>query len=166
MLEFKLVNKGYSMKNLVIWLTMLSMLMVPADSIAQSTRKRKKMGNLTLRKLKSAIPPSKAGPRKRVKARNVGLIKPPSSKKFYVYDDDPRKAEYNRLVDEEIKRLYKLSKQYKRSRSRGEIWLRLGERYVEKAQIIDFKLQDNYDKKLKAYNEGENQKKASSAQQA
>ncbi|MCJ8275519.1 MAG: tetratricopeptide repeat protein, partial [Bdellovibrionales bacterium] len=84
---------------------------------------------------------------------------PPSSNKFYAYDVDPRKTEYNRLVDEEISRLYKLSKQYKRSRSRGEIWLRLGERYVEKAQIIDFKLQDAYDKKLKAYNEGKTKRK-------
>lgn len=120
---------------------------------AQSEQKRKQMGNLTLQKLKSNIPPSAAETPKRVQSRNVGLIKPPSSRAFVVYDDDPRKAEYNRLVDEEIKRLYKLSSQYKRSRSRGEIWLRLGERYVEKAQIIDFKLQDEYDKKLKAYNE-------------
>jgi tetratricopeptide (TPR) repeat protein len=35
----------------------------------------------------------------------------------------------------------------------------LGERYVEKAQIIDFKLQDTYDKKLKAYNEGKTKRK-------
>lgn len=126
--------------------------------MAQS-KKRKQMGNLTLKKLQSNIPPAKKIQRKRVRARNVGLIKPPSSKKFYVYDDDPRKAEYNRLVDEEIKRLYKLSRQYKRSRSRGEIWLRLGERYVEKAQIIDFKLQDTYDKRLKAYNEGKLKRK-------
>lgn len=147
------------MKNTFIGLLVLSLFMVSGDGIAQTKRKRKQMGNLTLRKLKAQIPPSQAMAKKKVRARNVGLIKPPSSKKFYVYDDDPRKAEYNRLVDEEIKRLYKLSKQYKRSRSRGEIWLRLGERYVEKAQIIDFKLQDNYDKKLKAYNEGKTKRK-------
>ena len=153
------MNKLMSMRNIFVGLTVLSLLVMAPDASSQVKKKRKQMGNLTLRKLKSKIPPSKALQKKKVKARNVGLIKPPSSKKFYVYDDDPRKAEYNRLVDEEIKRLYKLSRQYKRSRSRGEIWLRLGERYVEKAQIIDFKLQDNYDKKLKAYNEGKTKRK-------
>ncbi len=148
------MNKERGMKNLLAGLLLLSIVSLSPEASAQASRQRKQMGNLTLRKLKSEIPPAKATRKKRVRARNVGLIKPPSSKKFYIYDDDPRKAEYNRLVDEEIRKLYKLSKQYKRSRSRGEIWLRLGERYVEKAQIIDFKLQDAYDKKLKAYNEG------------
>ena len=147
------------MRKIIIGLTLFSMLFVSADGLAQSKKKRKQMGNLTLRKLKADIPPAKATAKKKVRARNVGLIKPPSSKKFYLFDDDPRKTEYNRLVDEEIKRLYKLSRQYKRSRSRGEIWLRLGERYVEKAQIIDFKLQDKYDKQLKAYSEGKTKRK-------
>ncbi len=142
------------MRHILISFTTLTLLVLTNIGHAQSQQKRKQMGNLTLQKLKSSVPDAKPIPKKTVKPRNVGLISPPSSKKFYVYDADPRKAEYNRLVDEEIKRLYALSKQYKRSRSRGEIWLRLGERYVEKAQIIDFKLQDNYDKKLVAYNEG------------
>lgn len=141
------------MKTLLISLTMLAVLVGSSDAHAQE-RKRKQMGNLTLRKLKADIPEARKVPKKQVRARNTSLIKPPSSSKFYQFDADPRKSEYNRLVDEEIKKLYKLSRQYKRSRSRGEIWLRLGERYVEKAQIIDFKLQDNYDQKLKAYNEG------------
>ncbi len=147
------------MKNLLVGLLILSMLGISPDAMAQTPRKRKQMGNLTLRKLRSEVPEAKKLQRKQVRSRNVGLIKPPSSSKFYVYDDNPLKAEYNRLVDEEIKRLYKLSRQYKRSRSRGEIWLRLGERYVEKAQIIDFRLQDDYDKKLEAYNSGKSKRK-------
>ncbi len=147
------------MKNLLVGLLILSMLGISPDAMAQTKRKRKQMGNLTLRKLRSEVPEAKKLERKQVRSRNVGLIKPPSSSKFYVYDDNPLKAEYNRLVDEEIKRLYKLSRQYKRSRSRGEIWLRLGERYVEKAQIIDFRLQDDYDKKLEAYNSGKSKRK-------
>jgi cellulose synthase operon protein C len=146
------------MKKIAINLFLVCFLLSANFGLAQSEVKRKQMGNLTLRKLKSNIPPPETT-KKLVRARNVGLIKPPSSKSFYVFDDDPKKAEYNRLVDEEIKRLYKLSRQYKRSRSRGEIWLRLGERYVEKAQIIDFKMQDQYDKNLKAYNEGKTKKK-------
>ena len=107
-------------KYILLWFSALSLFLASSDTLAQA-KPRKRMGNLTLQKLKSAIPPSKSVIKKNVRVRNVGLISPPSSKKFYVYDDDPRKAEYNRLVDEEIKRLYKLSKQYKRSRSRGEI---------------------------------------------
>jgi cellulose synthase operon protein C len=148
------VNKDLAMKHLFISLTTLTIMVASNLAEGQSQQQRKKMGSLTLQKLKSSVPEAKPLPKKQVQARNVGLISPPSSSKFYVYDDDPRKAEYNRLVDEEIKKLYKLSRQYKRSRSRGEIWLRLGERYVEKAQIIDFKLQDDYDKKLQAFNEG------------
>lgn len=147
------------MRSILHILIILSLLPVGESAFGQSDRKRKQMGNLTLRKLRSDIPPSQSSTPKSVTTRNVGLIKPPSSKAFFVYDDDPRKAEYNRLVDEEIKRLYKLSSQYKRSRSRGEIWLRLGERYVEKAQIIDFKQQDAYDKQLKAFSEGKTKKK-------
>ncbi len=151
---FKLVSKDVDMKRHIVDVLLVTLIVVFSQSaISQDQPKRKQMGNLTLQKLKSNIPTAEAATSKKVRPRNVGLIKPPSSKSFLIYDDDPRKAEYNRLVDEEIKRLYKLSSQYKRSRSRGEIWLRLGERYVEKAQIIDFKMQDDYDKKLKAYNE-------------
>ncbi len=139
------------MNNMLIGLVLFSLVFTSGEGFAQSPGKRKKMGNLTLRKLKSQIPKSQSLRKNDIPVRNVGLIKPPTSSNFYVYDDDPRKTEYNRLIDEEIKRLYRLSKRYRRSRSRGEIWLRLGERYIEKAQIIDFKLQDNYDKKLKAY---------------
>ncbi len=153
MLGYKLVNKTSLFGKYIAAITTLAILFGVSVGHAQE-RKRKQMGNLTLRKLKAEVPNAKPIPRKKVRARNVGLIKPPSSSKFYQYDDDPRKEEYNRLLDEEIKRLYNLSRQYKRSRSRGEIWLRLGERYVEKAQVIDFKLQDAYDKKLEDYNKG------------
>ena len=136
----------------------LCMAVTPSDA-ASKKRARKKMGNLTLQKLRSAIPQGQKIRKKKVKSRNVRLVSPPSSNKFYLFDDDPLKAEYNRLVDEEIKRLYRLSKKFKKSRSRGEIWIRLGERYVEKAQIIDFKLQDDYDKKLKAFQSGKSKRR-------
>ena len=145
--------------NALIGFIVFSLFFTTGESFARGPGKRKKMGNLTLRKLRSKIPKSKSLRKDKAPTRNVSLIKPPPSNKFYIHDDDPGKAEYNRLVDEEIKRLYKLSKRYRKSRSRGEIWLRLGERYVEKAQIIDFKLQDNYDKKLRAYHKGKTKRR-------
>ncbi|MCB9072093.1 MAG: tetratricopeptide repeat protein [Bdellovibrionaceae bacterium] len=113
---------------------------------------RKKMAELTLKKLSSQIPQSKLPPPTKVLPRDVTIIKPPSSSKFF-YSDNELKAEYNKLIDLEIQKLYKLSQKYKTSKSRGEIWLRLAERYVEKGKIIDFAAQDNYDKKIKLWEE-------------
>ena len=154
MWEYRLVNKRR------MGLVFLFSLIFPlSKGFSQTPGKRKKMSNMTIQKLKSKIPESKSMRSDKVRVRNVGLIKPPDSGNFYIYEDDPRQSEYNRLIDEEIKRLYKLSRRYRKSRSRGEIWLRLGERYVEKAQIIDFKMQDDYDKKLKAFNEGKTKRR-------
>ena len=157
---YRLVNK----KSVVSFVFLFLLIFPLSKGFSKIRGKRKKMGNMTIQKLKSKIPESKSMREDKVRMRNVGLIKPPDSGNFYIYEDDPRQSEYNRLVDEEIKRLYKLSKRYRKSRSRGEIWLRLGERYVEKAQIIDFKMQDDYDKKIKAFNEGINQKTSQAAQ--
>jgi len=146
-------------KKLIRSLLVFLMFFGAFEAFGATARKRKKMGNLTLQKLKSAVPPAKAIPKKKVRQRNVGLVKPPSSSKLYAFEDDPLKAEYNALVDEEIKRLFSLSKKFKKSPARGEIWIRLGERYVEKAQIIDFKIQDKYDRQLKAFQEGKTKRR-------
>jgi len=84
-----------------------------------------------------------------VATRSLGEVKPPRSNEFY--ESNNKEAEYEHLVDEEIRALYNLSIQNKRSPNRGEIWLRLGERYVEKARLIEFREQANYDKALKAF---------------
>lgn len=122
---------------------------------AEPVSKRRQMGNLTLQKIEMSIPKANSILRaEKVQARNVFLVKPPSNSKFYTLDTDPLKNEYNRLLDEEIKKLFKLSEKYKRSPNRGEFWLRLGERYVEKARLVEFKLQDDYEQKLKAFQTG------------
>jgi tetratricopeptide (TPR) repeat protein len=83
-------------------------------------------------------------------ARNLGNVMPPRSSEFYSQGES-KEAEYERLVDEEIKTLFKLSQQNRKSPNRGEIWLRLGERYVEKSRLVEFRAQAEYDKKLKEY---------------
>jgi len=147
----KFLTKSFS---IVIVILLFSVNSIAANNIKLPPRKRTQMGKLTLQKLKSAVPQGKKIQKKKTKQRNVGLIKPPSSNKLFYVEGDKRKAEYNRLVDEEIRRLYALSKKFKKSKTRGEIWVRLGERYVEKAQIIDFKIQDRYDKQLAAFQSG------------
>jgi TolA-binding protein len=99
---------------------------------------------------KVALPTSQAL-RTPVATRSLSVVKPPRSNEFY--DTSNKEAEYESLVDQEIKALYNLSQQNKRSPNRGEIWLRLGERYVEKARLVEFREQANYDKELKNFME-------------
>lgn len=105
---------------------------------------------IEIKKESSALPTSQA-----LKAptttRSLGLVKPPRSNEFY--DTNSKEAEYEHLVDEEIKALYGLSQANKRSPNRGEIWLRLGERYVEKARLVDYREQANYEQRLKDFND-------------
>lgn len=103
-----------------------------------------------MQRVRSSLPQSHALKGAPAGKRSLGAVKPPKSNEFYD-SGSTKEAEYERLVDEEIKALFKLSQQNRRSQSRGEIWLRLGERYVEKARLVDFREQAEYDKKLKDY---------------
>lgn len=81
--------------------------------------------------------------------KDLRRVRPPRSNEFYVANS--KEAEYERLLDLEIKKLFQLSQQYRKSVNRGEIWLRLAERYVEKARLIEFREQSAYDQKIKDY---------------
>jgi TolA-binding protein len=140
------------MKNIILFVTAF---LFVSSSLAQSKDPRRrdalqKMTDMTLQKLSAQLPASKLTG-ERVVSRDVSIIKPPSSTKFYVYDENPLKSEYNKLLDQEIKKLYALSQKYKTSKNRGEIWLRLAERFVEKGKIIEMKTQDDYEKKMKLW---------------
>lgn len=107
--------------------------------------------NLNLQHAQSALPEAQqvAGP---AKTRSLEAVKPPSSNSFYD-GGSSKEAEYEHILDEEIKQLFKISSQSRTSANRGEIWLRLGERYVEKARLIDLREQNEYDHKLKDFAE-------------
>ena len=85
------------------------------------------------------------------KARSLEAVKPPRSGTFY--ETGSKEAEFEKILDEEIKTLFRLSRQNQRSPNRGEIWLRLGERYVEKARLIDLREQAEYERNLKDFAE-------------
>ncbi|MBY0316190.1 MAG: tetratricopeptide repeat protein [Bdellovibrionales bacterium] len=114
---------------------------------------KKKMADMTLKKLSESVPTARPILQEQTRPRDMSVVKPPRSSRLFLYDDDPLRVEYNKLVDEEIKKLYTLSSKYKTSRNRGEIWLRLAERYVEKGNILDMKVQDDYDKRMKKWEE-------------
>ncbi len=143
------------MNKIVKNLLVLSVLVTVNPAFSQTPKshsERKKLAEMTLKKLSEQLPQSKPLSGEKVVPRDVSVIKPPRSSRFFT-DDNALKAEYNKLIDQEIDRLYNLSKKYKTSKSRGEIWLRLAERYVEKGKIIEFKAQDDYDKKVKLWEE-------------
>lgn len=88
-------------------------------------------------------------------ARPVDLsrVKPPRTSVFYT-DANSDQAKLERITDQQINELFKLTQRFKSSPQRGELWLRLAELYVEKAGVIDFRKQNEFDSRLKDFQEG------------
>ena len=91
---------------------------------------------------------------------NLAQIKPPARSSMY-YEPGTNEAELEKITDEGINQLYKLTRQFKTSKRRGELWLRLAELYVEKARLIEYKLQQKYDDELHDFQSGKTKKKPS-----
>lgn len=116
----------------------------PASGGGRSSR------SLDMRRSSVSLPQSRAQSAPK-RTRSLEAVKPPSSGSFY--EDGTKEAEFEKILDQEITTLYRLSRQNQKSPNRGEIWLRLGERYVEKARIIDLREQAEYERKLKDFSE-------------
>lgn len=84
---------------------------------------------------------------------NLGEVKPPQTRNFY-QDGNDDKAKLESITDRQINELFKLTQRFKASPQRGELWLRLAELYVEKAGIIDFRKQDEFDRKQMDFDAG------------
>lgn len=84
--------------------------------------------------------------------RNLSDIKPPRTNDFY--EGGGKEAEYERLLDQEIAALFNLVQKSKASPTRGEMWLRLAERYVEKSRLVEYREQSAYDRRVKDYLDG------------
>jgi TolA-binding protein len=117
----------------------------PTASATKAKPTSAKSIGLGMERTKSALPESQKL-QEPPKARSLEVVKPPKSGNFY--DSGTKEAEYEHILEEEIKTLYQLSQRNKKSPNRGEIWLRLGERYVEKARLVDLREQAEYEKKL------------------
>lgn len=87
-------------------------------------------------------------------AINLDIIKPARSYEIINSQNLTEVQEYEKLLDEQVSELYKLTKKYKDSEKRGELWVRLAELYVEKGSLIDYRKQKDFDQKLAAYNAG------------
>jgi TolA-binding protein len=84
-----------------------------------------------------------------VKPKNLSSIKPLRTKQ--IMDSSKETSQLEAVIDEGIEELFKLTQKYKNSPNRGELWLRLGELYVEKAKLIEFRTYEEYDKQLSLY---------------
>ncbi len=89
-------------------------------------------------------------PLKKRKKISLRDIQPPPSTKLY-YQRGSDEAELEAVINEEIDQLFKL---LKRDRN-AELTLRLGSLYVEKARLISFKIQVDYDKHLQEFKSGQ-----------
>lgn len=76
--------------------------------------------------------------------RTLRSIAPPRRLRFYtrLTEDEER---ISMALDEEIDKLFKLTAKYQKSSVRGKLWLRLGELYREKSQLIETRLQASHD---------------------
>lgn len=90
---------------------------------------------------------------------NLETVKPPRSSDILQNRGGGTRAEYERVLDQQILELYKLTQRFKNSPNRGELWLRLAELYVEKAGIVDARQQDAYDQAVAAFKAGKTRAK-------
>lgn len=105
----------------------------------------------TLKKASTQLPESQLGFQQKSKM-NFDSIKPPKSSEL-MREDNTDRGQYEKVLDQQIQELFKLTQKFKNSRNRGELWLRLAELYVEKAALVDNRAQNEYDARIKAYNE-------------
>jgi len=162
MLERKVVNRSLFF--------VLAALLLSGSVHAKTTRKSRTVGDLlkrieqkankvSLKKAKDELPKHKTigAAKSKVDLRSV---KPPSSSKIF-YPEGSLDASLEKATDKGIAQLYKLSRQFKNSPRRGEIWLRLAELYVEKARLIEYKISQDFETKMQAYIDKKIKKKPS-----
>lgn len=101
-----------------------------------------------------SLPSASLGFKQSAKSYNLESVKPPKSSAILRKDSGQGQVEYEKILDQQIRELYKLTQKFKSSSNRGELWLRLAELYVEKAGIIDTAKQDLYDAKLRDFQAG------------
>lgn len=131
-----------------------------ADMLA-SAEASSRGGRVQMSKTDTALPSSNLGFKAPVTAVNLDTVKPPRSSEIMTHGGRGAgdRDQYEKILDEQIQELYKLTQKFKASQNRGELWLRLAELYVEKAGLIDGRRQDEYDAKLRAFQSGQLKKK-------
>ncbi len=121
--------------------------------ILKRIEKNTKKVDLNKSKTRAALPDFKKAPEV-VKRVDLYQVKPPSRSTLY-YEQGTDEGQLEKITDQGIKQLYKLTKQFRTSKRRGELWLRLAELYVEKSRLIEYRIQQKYDDQIRAFQKGE-----------
>lgn len=109
---------------------------------------------------RTALPKSQLSFKAPVTPVNLEQVKPaPSSIFVSSKDDESGLAQYERAQERQMQEMFKMTKKFANSPNRGEYWLRLAELYVERASIVNSKIQADYDRRLVAYNQGKSKSK-------
>ena len=109
----------------------------------------------SLKRDRSKLPTVKIAPVRKGKKLPLKAIRPPAARLYHETGTD--EAELESVLNEEIAYLFKL---IRRNRG-GDLLLRLGSLYVEKARLITFKLQTDFDRKMAEFEKGRRKTKPS-----
>ncbi|MCB0343326.1 MAG: tetratricopeptide repeat protein [Bdellovibrionales bacterium] len=164
MLEREVVSKLKSGRSLALIMPLIIGIVVgisPSMAFSQQQKKNRTVGDILktiekqaresqIQKEKSALPEAAA---QQKSAPKTYKITAPKSSKFY-YEQGSDEGALEQATDDAIKQTVRVIKRLGRSPKRGELWLRLAELYVDKARLIDFRIQNKYDEQLKLYQEG------------
>lgn len=112
-----------------------------------------------MQKASSALPEAQYQFQQNKQKVDLDTVKPPKSSEILKTEFNGDQRAYEKLLDRQIQEAYKLTKKFANSNSRGELWLRLAELYVEKASLVDNRKQDEYDSQLKAFQAGQSRSK-------
>lgn len=130
------------------------------ELLSQANQSSRGGGQTQMSKTDTSLPSASLGFQQPAASVNLESVKPPRSSDIMTRDTGGSdKVKYERILDQQIQELYKLTQKFKSSPNRGELWLRLAELYVEKAGLIDGRKQDEYDAKLRAFQAGKIKKK-------
>ncbi|MBL7545468.1 MAG: tetratricopeptide repeat protein [Bdellovibrionaceae bacterium] len=90
---------------------------------------------------------------------NLDAIKPTKSYEIMNSQNLDEIVAYEKILDEQISELFKLTKKFQNSDKRGELWVRLAELYVEKGSLVDYRRQKDFDTRLQHFNSGKSKVK-------
>ena len=124
------------------------------DLASKKKRSRKRSANrkgrrFGVRKKRFAVPKSKI-PIKKIERRAMRVAEPPPQFRKY-FETGTDEAELESVINQEIKQLFNLLKTTKRR----DLRLRLGNLYVEKARLIEYRLYEEYDRKMEMFSKGQ-----------
>ncbi|MFK8138543.1 MAG: tetratricopeptide repeat protein [Bdellovibrionales bacterium] len=150
------------MRNIAITLFLLSGLFLGSSLQAQNQKTIgdyiKNIGKSKKTKTKLNFNTKSTKVQNEATSRDLSKIKPPSAKILQRQSAD-KVAKLEAVVDDGIERLFRLIKKYQKSERRGELWLRQGELYVEKARLVEQRIFSDYDRRIQAYEKSKSKRK-------